>query len=120
MACTGACCCTFALDMGKLGPDSDGDFIRDMVVPLAPDQVLPRLLAFGYPVPAAKAGTTCEDLAPDEPPATFFTCRHWDEGTRLCTAYETRPQMCRRFPYAKECHACGGRLDPENDAVVVS
>lgn len=32
-----------------------------------------------------------------------FTCRHWDESTRLCGIYEDRPKMCRRFPYGKKC-----------------
>ncbi len=36
-----------------------------------------------------------------------YVCRHYDEGTHLCTAYEQRPDMCSRFPYNRICGACG-------------
>jgi hypothetical protein len=28
----------------------------------------------------------------------LFRCPHWDEKTHLCTVYELRPDVCKRFP----------------------
>lgn len=40
-------------------------------------------------------------------PGYWYTCKNWDTETRLCTIYETRPQMCRDFPYMDPCINCG-------------
>lgn len=37
----------------------------------------------------------------------WYTCSHWDTETRKCQIYETRPLMCRGYPYGKECTSCG-------------
>ena len=44
-----------------------------------------------------------------------FTCRFWDEETRLCLIYQSRPQMCRDFPdaYSGPCSFCGWTQDEE-------
>lgn len=34
---------------------------------------------------------------------TAYKCRHWDENTTLCTAYDERPRMCAQYPYGKAC-----------------
>jgi Fe-S-cluster containining protein len=39
-----------------------------------------------------------------------FACRHFDQGTRLCGAYDRRPLMCREFPESGVCVFCGGRF----------
>lgn len=31
--------------------------------------------------------------------AYFYRCPSFDEGTRLCTAHETRPLVCRGYPW---------------------
>lgn len=33
----------------------------------------------------------------------LYTCRYWNSITKLCTAYDKRPMMCRDFPYGKQC-----------------
>lgn len=38
----------------------------------------------------------------------FYTCRHFDKVSRLCTNYENRPDMCRRYPDYGKCHHCIG------------
>lgn len=39
----------------------------------------------------------------------YFTCKHWDTETRLCTAYSERPQMCQNYGTTEPCkHGCGG------------
>ena len=57
----------------------DGEFIADMVIPLQTD---------------------AEGLH-------WYTCRHLDTSTGLCTVYAQRPAMCRDFPYGTTCQHCG-------------
>ena len=33
----------------------------------------------------------------------LFTCRHLDELTGDCLIYESRPGMCRDYPYSRPC-----------------
>ncbi len=39
-----------------------------------------------------------------------FDCKYFDKVTRLCVAYDRRPEMCRTFPDGPICHMCGGRF----------
>lgn len=42
---------------------------------------------------------------------TRFSCEWWDKETRLCTAHDSRPPICKNFPwYGKEPVAAA--LDP--------
>src|SRR4051812_7515563 len=36
-----------------------------------------------------RCGTSCKLL---------FKCPHWDDGSKLCSVYEDRPNICRLFP----------------------
>jgi Fe-S-cluster containining protein len=69
----------------------DGEMIADMVIPLTLDQANERLERFG-------AGREYEPAAEGH----VYTCRHFDDETRLCTIYERRPEMCRDYPYAQD------------------
>lgn len=33
----------------------------------------------------------------------WYTCRHYDDLTSNCDAYEDRPDMCRDYPYGRRC-----------------
>ena len=77
----------------------DGDQIADMVIPLSLDEANDRLDRFGS---GRQYGPESE--------GHVYTCRHFDEETRLCTIYAQRPEMCRDYPYAGECeYECGCR-----------
>lgn len=104
MSCAGRCCAVFALPTDAIprleagANGDDGPFILDMIVPLTPTKARSRLKRLGYD---------------DDPDVTkpagkrWFTCRHWDEETRLCDEYNQRPEMCRDFPYGLDCpHGC--------------
>jgi Fe-S-cluster containining protein len=44
----------------------------------------------------------------------FYTCKHYDTETTLCTNYENRPRMCSDYPYeGKKCNysQCGLNCD---------
>lgn len=41
-----------------------------------------------------------------------FSCKHFDEKTRLCTIYEIRPTMCRRYPNNNPCRIGGCTMEP--------
>lgn len=117
--CSGACCAVFWLPHTpdelrartlEAEPDGtqtvlvDAAQIADMVIPLTPAEATARAERFEFPAP-----TRAEAL---------YTCRHWDEDTRLCTIYADRPGMCRGYPYGKACdHGCGfaGGREPGDD-----
>ena len=100
-SCAGACCAVFPLtgiDRLRADPSkvADGEYILDMVIPLTLEEAKARMVGLGY-------GELARDMT--GPEGTLFTCRHWSEESRLCTAYEARPGMCRDFPYGRACAA---------------
>lgn len=111
-SCDGRCCAVFHFnaDLDHVrGRVWDGEFIANMLVPLTDTQAKERATKFGI-----------DPLHPPGKGRGFFTCRHWDEDTRLCTAYEDRPGMCRDYPYMKVCdHGCGYQL-PMADRIAYS
>jgi Fe-S-cluster containining protein len=101
MGCSGICCAAFTMShsLGYMREHQatirDGAYIVDMLIPLTYDEAIVRRYQFGH-----KSGP----LASDDLESEYFTCRHWNETTRQCGAYESRPGMCRKFPYAgKPC-----------------
>jgi Fe-S-cluster containining protein len=40
-----------------------------------------------------------------------YTCRHWNPQTHLCMIYDTRPDMCRQYPYEGTCEHCQLKLN---------
>lgn len=104
-ACPGYCCAAFTYprtlsQIRRDPPAYDGEMIADMLIPLTPKQARERYERFGGP--AERSGFRWKSRG------HHFTCRHWDEETRLCTVYEDRPAMCRDYPYGQECqHGCG-------------
>ncbi len=40
----------------------------------------------------------------------YFTCKHLKENGD-CAIYETRPDMCREFPYGRQCSIAGCTWD---------
>lgn len=101
--CTGACCAAFYFprtprEIGQLielnGQYNgyDGRMIEDMLIPLTDEQVTARAAEFGFEDPGR---------------GNYYTCRHWDDGTRLCGVYDHRPQMCSAYPYERACGHCG-------------
>lgn len=109
--CGGACCAAFYLPWTirelrrRAGEIEDGHFISDMVIPLTPKEANERSARFGGKVRARWHYR-----------GHHFTCRHWDEETRLCAAYDERPRMCADYPYGDECNlapGCSFRISPE-------
>jgi Fe-S-cluster containining protein len=107
-SCTGACCAAFWLpytpeDLRKRAAEakegSELPYIADMVIPLSARKANARVRQYGLKWPKVDSDEADQ----------VFTCRHWDEETRRCQAYEARPQMCRDYPYAEECKHCGFR-----------
>lgn len=102
--CPGFCCAAFhiARDVADdlfADPESyrDGLFLVEMLIPLEPEEAQRR----------HRELMRLHGWIPDEG-EPYFTCRHWDPETRLCTIYEQRPQMCRDYGVATPCcHGCG-------------
>ena len=103
--CPGHCCVAFYLaaphdSLAEIRDGMrDGDQIADMVIPLSLDEANERLARFG----------SDRQYGP-ESEGYVYTCRNFDDETRLCTIYDKRPEMCRDYPYANECEfQCGCR-----------
>jgi Fe-S-cluster containining protein len=108
--CPGLCCAAFywphtlteTRKRAAANRLTDGAQIADMLIPLTPKQAKERHVAFG--------GT--HDWMKWKDRGHHFTCKNWDEDTRLCRIYEDRPTMCRDFPYGNDCPmgcgVCGG------------
>lgn len=100
--CTGHCCRRFPLPISleelrerqaqpNPGPGvvyarpkvQDGDYIADMLIALGD----------GFHTNGEKCW--------------YFTCRHHDVHTGNCLAYESRPAMCKDYPYGHPCQHDG-------------
>ena len=82
--CTGHCCRRFPIgdstpeqwaDPLWFGKAKDGQFIADMLI----------------------------SLGTDDTGKYHYTCRHFNVETGNCMAYESRPDMCRDYPYGNPC-----------------
>lgn len=95
--CPGHCCVAFYLPVPHGRAEEirdelrDGEVIADMVVPLSLAEANERLERFGAD----------REYGP-ESEGHVYTCRHFDDETRLCTIYEQRPEMCRDYPYGHD------------------
>jgi Fe-S-cluster containining protein len=103
--CSGACCAAFYIPHTiraiRRGVSADGETrleqaeqLADMLIPLTPKQARERSERFG--------GTNGERFVWADR-GHHFTCKHWDEESRLCTIYPDRPDMCRGYPYGDRC-----------------
>lgn len=74
----------------------EGEYIGDMLVPLTIAEAEERSARLGN----GGTGFTVP-----------WTCRHFDETTKLCGAYDSRPHMCRDYPGLVPCaHGCAHAL----------
>jgi Fe-S-cluster containining protein len=104
--CPGTCCAAFTLPRK---PDhlfrdfleiADGTTIAAMAIPLTPEEAGARILAAG--------GVVDHGGFVEPEKGHWYTCRFWDELTGLCRNYESRPEVCREYPYGDPCnHDCG-------------
>jgi Fe-S-cluster containining protein len=106
MSCAGRCCAVFTLPWShetlieRQHEIVDGEQLAAMVLPLTGAALDDRAERFGLP-PQNHTGTH------------HFTCRNWDEDTKLCNVYDDRPWLCREYPYLGVCqHGCGYELTP--------
>ena len=86
----------------------DGERIAAMVVPLSVVEANERLERFGS-----------DRMYEPDCEGHVYTCRHFDDDTRLCTAYDERPEMCRVYPASCDggCeYGCGYVAPPEVSA----
>lgn len=86
-------------DVHRVGNGADSLMIADMLVPISDEEAHERSERFG--------------VAPDfverakEEGMALYKCKNWDEDTKLCTKYESRPDMCAAYPYERPCEHCG-------------
>ena len=106
--CNGRCCAVFPLSVDLLKfakhPEKfrDHDFILDMLVSLSPAAAKERWEGLGFG----------EYRVHPNHGNQLFTCRHWDEASGRCGAYEDRPSLCRDYPYERPCEWCGSTGAP--------
>lgn len=116
--CAGECCAVFFrastpsedaetrawADQATTAEILDGGYaeavqIARMVVPLSDEAAAVRARRFGI-----AEERVARMVAQDGD--HLYTCRWWDEASRLCTTYATRPGMCRDYPYDFTCEHC--------------
>lgn len=107
--CSGMCCAAFyfpytpeELRRKEADPNRpntvDGPQIAEMLIPLTNREATERLRAFG-------SDNVYEDEATE---GKIYTCKNFDEENRLCTIYESRPEMCAGYPYGRPCQFAEG------------
>ncbi len=112
--CTGHCCRRFVLPFSlekmreKLKTLHEASSLSDLQAAYIAD--LAQVIDMVIPLPEPTFDE-CRDLsAPgaevSDPAGTaglWFTCRNLDTDTGDCNVYETRPKMCRDYPYGAQC-----------------
>lgn len=88
--CTGHCCQAFPL---PVGPER---YLEDPPTMEEAEYVGAMLIHLGVFTECPHTGETHE-------PLNYYACRHFDEVAGNCRAYETRPRMCREYPYGNAC-----------------
>jgi Fe-S-cluster containining protein len=112
VTCPGYCCAALSIpetieEIRADVDDPDSATVADMLIPLTHRQAVARAKKFGAP-----RGVVTK--YPNGPKSQWYTCRHWDEATMLCTIWERRPEMCRGYPYGGTCRSgCGYRTPPD-------
>ena len=98
-ACTGECCLNLAFDVGPDGWDdkNDGGIIADMLLPVTQEDAALYKEHF-FPFGRGISTKTAQH---------HYLCRHWDESTRLCGIHDSKPEVCRDYPYDAPCVYCG-------------
>ena len=113
MSCHGGCCAVFTISAENLqklrvSAHPSAHFILDMLIPVPVEELVDRLVRLGYSEghdPATYPDYARSHGYPEE--WQTFTCRHWDETSRLCAVYDERPTMCRKYPNGQTCQGCG-------------
>lgn len=82
-------------------------YYQEDVVPIDPEVYLvyPMLIYLGY-----CNFEPCRPRTKTKQRAHHYTCKHFDKKTGLCTIYEHRPLMCRRYPNDEACLYRGCKL----------
>lgn len=103
VSCRGDCCAVFTfldVDHPRFPRIRDAEFLADMLIPLSLIEAAERMDRLGVePHWSDSSAFDWDGRSLSQPERRLMTCRHWDETTRLCTAYENRPEMCRDYPY---------------------
>lgn len=71
----------------EFGAHSEQHQVANMLVSLGEDFVGPCRHSYG----------------PTGARSYWYRCRNYDTESRLCTAYDSRPDMCRNYPYRSTC-----------------
>lgn len=80
------------------GHANDGDLIEAMLEEVTLEEVV-AYRDWHYPT-----STNRYSRGPD---IHQYWCRHFDQETHRCGAYEHRPEVCTDFPYDEACVYCG-------------
>lgn len=52
-------------------------------------------------------------VGPDIEGTLRYVCLNFDQESRKCKIYESRPEMCYDYPYLSKCEYCGGEFPEE-------
>lgn len=113
-SCIGSCCERFVLDLSihKLKKSYEkwyqckGNFIyRGKEVSIVKD------IHLIYPMVIPLDGGKKMDFDPATGEKSsgcyHYSCKHYNNKEKMCTIYDTRPEMCRGYPYGNACRYKG-------------
>ena len=123
--CTGHCCLTFTLpfspeqlqdayerwqrqgtaEINKAGLKSVDTKIWQDIWLIAP--MVTYLGFFKKPPVKVVNPTDNELLGKPGKGGHYYSCKHFDRKKKVCTIYEIRPSLCRRYPYGRGCNYAG-------------
>lgn len=94
--CTGHCCREFVLHLQDvllcvLTPERAGD----------DGPKIGSMITFVRRIKPGEIGLAGHVVSGDD--ELIWTCKHFDRESGDCTNYENRPNMCRDYPYGREC-----------------
>lgn len=106
--CSGDCCQLFNVhgktinelrEMLSKGNFAESEFqIPDMLIPLGYDEYVQKSKEMRH--------DNRQILSREEYNDNWFRCKNFDVENNLCLVYETRPDMCRTYPYCNGDKGC--------------
>lgn len=104
--CTGHCCRCFVLPCGPAELEAEKARVKDG------EQIAAMVIYLGQHEVGWSPEAPILDPAPEG--HHYYTCKNFDVTTNNCRAYETRPAMCRDYPYGNPCRyqGCTRTLEP--------
>lgn len=93
----------WAEDGGPAFPDEDLAHLAWCLAEAAELEAIGTMIVPVRKVAPTDACSSSDRLGTYQRSGYIYTCVHFDDRTGDCGAYDTRPRMCRDYPYGRRC-----------------